>query len=426
MATIDTTTGPLRVEHRDGLTHARGVPYATAERFRPPRPAPRSATVRDATVRGPACPQDPSRLDNVNGPIIDQLEQREDCLVLSVTAPIEAAGLPVMVWFHGGAYLSGGGEAPKYDPDDLAREGVVVVNVTYRLGVLGYLTPAGAGADNLGLLDQIAALFWVRDNIAAFGGDPETVTVFGQSAGGDSVLALIAAPSAKGLFHRAIVQSAPTGARSDRTAMTQAMRAALTGHLDSDPLTASTDQILAAQRHAIAVAQKFGVVSGLPFGPIYGLDPLPITLHQALAEAAPRVELLIGYTRDDAAPFVAMDPRAGAFAELGPLGRRIERFVARRITAKVFGDATTELARNWNDVGGDVATFRFDWQPPDAPFGACHCLELPLLFNGDWSDAPMLAGHPVPTSLAAEVRRTWADFARRGTEALPTRTLRFH
>ncbi|MGV9673912.1 carboxylesterase family protein [Nocardia sp. NPDC003482] len=426
MTTIDTTAGSVRVHRVGGLTHARGVRYASAQRFGAPQPLPRSPAVLDATTRGPACPQDPSRLDNVNGPIVDELQQSEDCLVLSVTAPDDAAGLPVMVWFHGGAYMSGGGEAPKYDPDDLAREGVVVVNVTYRLGVLGYLTPTGTGVDNLGLLDQIAALHWVRDNIAAFGGDPASVTVFGQSAGADSVLALIAAPTARGLFRRAIAQSAPTGARTERTAMTQAMREAFDRHLDADPLTASVGEILAAQRHAVTAAQSFKVVSGLPFGPIYGIDPLPVSLYDALAEAAPHIELMIGYTKDDAVPFVAMDPRAAKLAKLGLVGRLVERIIAKRATAGLFGDSAAELAKLWTSFGGHVATFRFDWQPEGAPFGACHCMDLPLLFNGDWSDAPMLAGHRVPAPLAAQVRRTWADFARYGTGGLPTRTLRFH
>jgi para-nitrobenzyl esterase len=191
MKTVNTTSGALMVES-NGLMHARGVPYTTS-RFQRPEPVSTPEERRDETARGPACPQDPSRLDMVNGPVVDDLQQREDCLVLSVTAPIGAESLPVMVWFHGGAYLSGGGEAPKYDPDDLAREGVVVVNVTYRLGIFGYLAPVGTGADNLGLLDQLMALHWIRENIAGFGGNPDATTVFGQSAGGDSILSLLAA-----------------------------------------------------------------------------------------------------------------------------------------------------------------------------------------------------------------------------------------
>lgn len=174
------------------MLHARGIRYARAARFAAPQPIAPWSDILEATGRGPVCPQLPSRLEWVTGPVVDGLAMSEDCQVISVTAPSDAHGLPVMVWFHGGAYLSGGGEAPKYDADELARRGrVVVVRVSYRLGVLGYLSPSGV--DNLGLRDQICALQWVHDNIGTFGGDPDRVTIFGQSAGADSVFSLMLA-----------------------------------------------------------------------------------------------------------------------------------------------------------------------------------------------------------------------------------------
>ena len=209
--------GPVVVDNDGVLVRARGIPYATAERFAAPVPVPDFQTPVNATVRGPACPQNESRLKFLNGRVAEDLAGSEACLVVSVTAPALADGLPVMVWLHGGAYQTGGGEAPKYDPDALVREGnVVVVNVTYRLGVFGYLVPDGAGVTNAGLRDQIAALKWVQRNIAAFGGDPSNVTVFGQSAGADSVVCLLVADGTEGLFHRAIMQSAPLGLRFGR------------------------------------------------------------------------------------------------------------------------------------------------------------------------------------------------------------------
>jgi para-nitrobenzyl esterase len=370
-------------------------------------------------------PQDPSRLAAVIGSVGSELDQQEDCLVLSVTAPVPATGLPVMAWLHGGAYVSGGGEAEKYDPDDLAREGVVVVNVTYRLGVFGYLAPAVSGHDNLGLWDQIEALRWIKDNITAFGGDPARVTVFGQSAGADSVVALMASAPARGLFHRAIVQSAPLGLRRDREAMTATMGEALAEHLPADPSTASTEQVLAAQRHVVASAQRYGALGGMPFAPMAGREPLPADIGSALAEAATRIDLLIGSTRDDAAPFVAMSPHARRLARWGGCGRGLQRQIARRVTATIFSGPVEHVATLWAGAGGQVATYRFDWSPPGNRLGACHCIELPFLFSGNWADAPMLAGHPVPADLAAQVRRTWTVFARSGVAALGNRTLRF-
>ncbi|WP_223165795.1 carboxylesterase family protein [Lentzea indica] len=212
---INTTAGTLEPEVSEGLVRARGVRYATASRFAEPEPYTWHG-VLDATRRGPACPQPPSSLVSVVGSSVEGLVFDEHCQVLSVTAPVGAADLPVMVWFHGGAYVTGSGESTKYDASLLASEGVVVVSVSYRLGVFGYLR------DNLGLLDQLVALRWVRDNIAAFGGDPANVTAFGQSAGADSVYALMVATD-EVLFHRAILQSAPLGARGpERADMTSA------------------------------------------------------------------------------------------------------------------------------------------------------------------------------------------------------------
>jgi para-nitrobenzyl esterase len=341
----------------------------------------------------------------------------EDCQVLSVTAPTDADRLPVMVWFHGGAYLSGSGEAPKCDADDLARTGrVVVVRVSSRLGVLGYLSPSGV--DNLGLRDQILALHWVRDNIATFGGDPERVTVFGQSAGGDSVFALMLCEQTTGLFHRAIMQSAPLGVRDGRDAMTAAMRAAAEA--------AATGEVLDAQTAAVAAAARYGLIGRLPFGPIMGLDPLPSAADAdaRLADVARRVELLIGYTRDDGAPFVALDPRAARLRRFGPPGRAVGRAAVAALTQRVFGRPARRLAKAWREYGGRSATFRVDWSP--GPWGACHCIELPLLFDTPpWSDAPMLGGRPVDARLAAAVRRNWSGFAHHGVAGLDSATMHF-
>ena len=151
--------GPLLVDDDGILVKAHAIPYATAERFAAPVPAPRHSDVRDATRRGPVCPQLPSRLDFVNGPVVDGLASSEQCQVLSVTAPCDAQGFPVMVWFHGGAYMSGSGEGIISDPDALVREGrVVVVTVSYRLGIFGYLNPHADGEENLGLRDQITGV----------------------------------------------------------------------------------------------------------------------------------------------------------------------------------------------------------------------------------------------------------------------------
>ncbi len=414
---LDPPAGPLLAEDDGALLHVRGIRYARAARFAAPQPIAPWLDVLDTTTRGPVCPQLPSRLEWVTGPVVDGLAMSEDCQVLSVTAPSDANGLPVMVWLHGGAYVSGGGEAPKYDADELARGGrVVVVRVSYRLGVFGYLSPSGV--DNLGLRDQILALQWVHDNIGAFGGDPDRVTVFGQSAGADSVLSLMLCGQTTGLFQRAIMQSAPLGVRDGRDAMTAAMRSAA-----SAP---TTGQLLDAQTAAAAAAARFGLIGRLPFGPIMGLDPLPAAsdADDRLADAARRIELLVGYTRNDGAPFVVMDPRIARLKRLGPLGGAVERAAAAALTRRVFSMPARRLADAWRGHGGRAATFRVDWSP--AGMGACHCIELPLLFDaGPWADAPMLGGDPVDDRLAETMRRNWSGFAHHGIDGLDSPALRF-
>jgi para-nitrobenzyl esterase len=423
---LDASCGPLLVEDDGLLVNARGIVYATAERFAAPVLIPHHSDVHDATRRGAACPQLPSRLEFVTGPVIDELARSEACQVLSITAPSNAHKLPVMVWFHGGAYMSGSGEAPKYDPDLLAAEGrVVVVRVTYRLGIFGYLNPSADGDDNLGLRDQIVALRWVQQHIAAFGGDPSRVTIFGQSAGGDSVLAVILSDGTTGLFHRAILQSAPLGLRSGREAMTAAMREAAADAVgDVAPADAGVETLLTAQTAAVTAARPFGLAGGLPFAPIAGVEPLPATgdTSRRFAEKASQVEILVGYTRNDAGPFLAMNPHTRKLQRVG-----LTRPAGAVMTRRIFGQPAHELARAWTSNGGHAGTYRVDWSPPGAPLRACHCIELPLLFSADrWADAPMLGStsNAVDADLARRVRGYWSSFAHDGVSALGSSSLR--
>ncbi|MEU7480885.1 carboxylesterase family protein [Lentzea sp. NPDC042327] len=375
----------------EGLVRARAIRYATAARFAAPEPLTWDGVVDD-TRRGPACPQSPSALAAVVGNSVEGLSFDEHCQVLSVTAPADADGLPVMVWFHGGAYVTGSGESAKYDAGLLAAQGVVVVSVSYRLGIFGYLR------DDLGLLDQLAALRWVRDTIAEFGGDPANVTAFGQSAGADSVYALLLTDT-EGLFQRAILQSAPLGTRSpDRPAMTAALREHVSASVDAG--TPVADVLAAQQRVTAELGPRFTPSGSMPFGPELPGEP-------DLTAVAPRVELLVGHTRDDGSPYVANHPEAWAVA-----------------TELVFAGPARRLAADWAKAGGQAATYDFRWRPEGAPLGACHCMELPFLFDPDaWRGAGMLAGQEPDPALAAVVRRTWTDFARKGIDALPSREL---
>ena len=194
-----------------------GIPYALppvgSRRWRPPVPMPTWKGVYEATRFGPACYQ--PAIDSSSIYAWKGMPMNENCLSLNIWVPAKAAGAPVLVWIHGGALVTGSGADPLYDGTALAKSGLVVVSINYRLGVLGYLAHPGLSAEspqgisgNYGLLDQIAALQWVKDNIAAFGGNPANVTIAGESAGAFSVMYLMASPPARGLFTKAISQSA--------------------------------------------------------------------------------------------------------------------------------------------------------------------------------------------------------------------------
>src|SRR5690606_29511199 len=208
--------GPVIGREADGVVSFKGLPYAAPpvgeRRWRPPAPPEPWSTPRDAGSLGAICIQPPANGDNGVGP----LPMSEDCLTLNVWAPAEAEEpLPVVFWIHGGGLNNGSGTAALYDGTRLAKRGVVVVTINYRLGRLGFFDHPALAAEraadepaaNYGMMDVVAALRWVRGNAAAFGGDPDNVTIFGESAGGALVTRLMISPEARGLFHRAVVQS---------------------------------------------------------------------------------------------------------------------------------------------------------------------------------------------------------------------------
>ncbi|MEV6904842.1 carboxylesterase family protein [Amycolatopsis sp. NPDC051372] len=419
-----TADGVLRGRVEDGLTVFRGVRYATCERFGPPRTVPAWSGERDATVDGPIAPQRPSRLEPVMG-APEHHEQGEDCLNLTITTPgADDHARPVLVWFHGGAWISGAGSWKWYGGHRLAREGdVVVVSVSYRLGVLGYLRAPGISEGNLGLADQLAALRWVRENIAAFGGDPDAVTVAGQSAGGHTVQSLLGMPAAENLFRRAILQSSP---RFDLTSARTAQRAAqrFLTRLGEDPRAASVPDILDAQSEvARAAAGRFGLKIASPFSPVAGVGPLPDEANwtTCLVNRAPTLDVIVGTTAREMSAFYTLNPALRSLRRVPAVGPMIVNTWERLASDAVFNRPTRRLAARLNDSGARVWAYRFDYAAPASPFGAAHCIELPFLFgtDADWATAPMLAGadpNDIET-LGRHLRAAWLGFIRTGTPA---------
>ncbi len=416
---VDAACGPVLASTDGGVVRASGIPYAWARRFEPPTPFPPWEAPLLTAEDAPASPQPTSRLlERMLGPGYVAERQDEHCQRLSVTAPAPSAArlLPVMVWIHGGSYTSGSGDAPLTDPAALVIEQqIVVVTVTYRLGILGYL---GDGADrpaNLGLLDQVMALRWVRDNIRAFGGDPEAVTVFGQSAGGDAVAHLIALEEAPRLFRRAIIQSAPPRS-PDRQRIADAMAAATTELRADTPLP----EVLQAQAVAQRAAAGFGLAASMPFGVQYGQDPLPSweACWSTWARNASAIDLLIGCTIDEARFFLPTIPTLDRLTRLPLIGPALRWVVSRSLTRTLYGSPARQFARAHATAGGHGYTYRLEWPGRNGPHGAAHTVDLALLFSTpeEWLSGELLRGIDPEDlrSAGATLRQLWADFARTG------------
>ncbi|MBK7722144.1 MAG: carboxylesterase/lipase family protein [Austwickia sp.] len=411
--------GPVLSWQDGDVLRATGIPYATAGRFEPARPALDWDLPYHATSWAPACPQVPSDfLEKVCGASLARLTQDENCLNLSLILPPDVHpgdDLPVMVWIHGGSYTYFAGDVAMMDSAALVREQrVIVVSVTYRLGLFGYL---GDGADrpaNLGLLDQIEALRWVQRNIAAFGGDPGNVTAFGQSAGGDAIAHLMATDGVAGLFRRAIIQSAPLGIRRGRAAMTEAMLAEAAGITAQTP----TQQVVDAQLEIAKAAAPFGLLAAMPFGTQYGYHPLPSEdeIEAAWDAHAPDVEVLIGYTAQEARLFIPRMPQLQRVARVPILGTLACRAIAAVVTKRAYARACDEFAERHAKAGGRAYRYVISWAAPGNEFGAAHTIDLPLLFGDEstWREAELVAG-ATWSEIEAQGRRVrgvWADFAR--------------
>jgi para-nitrobenzyl esterase len=437
----------------------RALPYAApprgSRRFTPPAPPPPWEGVRDATRRGSIAPQTASRVDAAMGPIT--AAQDEDCLTLTVwTAVDNGANAPVMVWLHGGAFITGAGSLPWYDGGNLAAQhGVVVVGVNYRLGALGFLSVPDILPGNLGILDQIAALRWVQENIETFGGNPDNVTVMGQSGGAHNITSFLAIGGTENLFRRAVLQSAPFSVTLlDREEA--AWRAGVfLGHLGLDPQNrnlmehlrdCSVEQILAAQvRTAIDLSAMDKGDLRPPFLPTngapHGFPGSELTTRAAANAATRGIAVLIGWTREEANLFLGSNPKLAAMeeAELANRAANIcgpaaDSMIAVARAARpaatpvqVFADLMTEvhfaaptiaMARRIAQAGGRVFLYRFDWQSPSPALGACHCLEIPFVLGTwrAWTNAAILAGADelAIQKLSADMRRRWTRFAATG------------
>ena len=459
---VRTNAGMVRGRREHGLAVFRGIPFAAPPvgdaRFAAPQPVRPWQGVREAVAFGPPPPQDPS-LFQAGGDRTDQSAPAADdtWLTVNVWTPDPSARRPVMVWFHGGGYQMG--SADTYDAHEIARAGdLVVVTFNYRVGLEGFARIEGAPA-NRGLLDQVGALRWVRENIAGFGGDPDQVTVFGESAGAGSIAALMVMPSARGLFRRAIVQSVPGTFFSDPLARDIAatlaaevgLRPTVEDLAGVDPGELSYAGAMLTAR-MIEFADRWGTVAYEgPFAPVVDGEVLPAAPWQALAAGAGRdIELIAGHTRDEYRLLMLMTGQLGmiddeqasfALRAFGP-GAESERAyreaypeaMAEELYTLVRSDAlfrmpSLHLAEAQIAGGGRAYVFDLTWSAPGAGgiLGACHGLDLPLLFgNSGTSISPLLLGPTPPPeadALGRSFRAAWTAFATTGDPGWPEYTL---
>lgn len=452
--TLETTHGPVRGERLARHLRFRGIPFAAPPvgvlRFAAPQPPTPWQDVRDASAYGDSAIQPKSPLPGMTvGP------QSEDCLSLNVFTPAaDDARRPVLFWIHGGGFVTGGSSQALYEGRALVERGdVVLVTVNYRLGVFGYLDlPELDGATaNAGQLDQIAALCFVRDNIERFGGDPQNVTIFGESAGGMAVSALLAMPAARGLFHKAIAQSGAAAATLDRDTAAQIAdtwlrqlgltRATAAGLRDKAP-----DELLAAQ--LATTAEQRHARTFLVHAPVIDGHTLPIhPLHAVREGTAADIPFMTGTTRDEwrlfEMPSLMKDlDAAGIVKRLSPHlpeGADVERLVALYAEARgenparsddakaiyhalqtdrLFRVPATQLADAQSIHQPATFLYRFDWTSPSrrGELGACHAIELPFVFGT--LDAPGMdrfsGSGPEAERLGERVMDAWIAFARDG------------
>ena len=452
-----TANGTVRGSTKNDVHAFKGIPYGSStsgsNRFMPPQKPQSWASVRDTLRFGSSSPQ-PSggmgRLMSIVGEGQPEPES-EDCLYLNVWTPAIADGRkrPVMFWCHGGGYTMGSGSAAFYNGTNLARRGdVVVVTVNHRLGPLGYLylgELAGeefASSGNVGMLDLVAALEWVRDNIEAFGGDPNNVTIFGESGGGSKVSVLMAMPSAAGLFHKAIVQSGPGLRMASREVGTERAEKLLKA-LEIAPKDVHKLQDIPVEQifEANAKVNRNGLMG---WGPVVDGQALPRHPFDPDAPAiSANVPLIIGTNKDEATLFLlsdtdfatlddaglrtrvkalagsATDSLIAAYHHVHPQASPADLFAAISSDRMMRLNSITQAERKYAQGAAPVYMYQFTWETPilNGFLKSCHALEIPFVFDTLASAVRFTGDSPERVELAEKMSGAWLAFAHKGVPA---------
>jgi para-nitrobenzyl esterase len=443
--TVDLQQGQLVGVHEGDLEVFRGIPYAGAPsgegRWKTPSPPPNWSGVRDATAFGPSCiqPAVPERSLYYDPP----LQTSEDCLTLNIWTQVRSAKAPVIVWIHGGSLRIGGSAQSMYDGSEFAGRGVVFVSLNYRLGALGWLAHPGLNAEspdgisgNYGLLDQVAALEWVRDNISAFGGDPANVTVMGESAGALSLTYLLTSPKADGLFQKAIIQS--PNSRNFPELGEAAYGAKPAEEIGASSLSAMGFASIEVAREATAqeITDKAGQAGFIPQGTIDG-DVLPSQIIDSFDKGAfAKVPVLAGFNSGEVRsqrlflPRKPNDYEAAIVARYGELsndvlalypGSDVDASMLAALRDGIYGWATERIVRKETEANQPAFMYVFDHCYPSAEKAdlcAFHASELPFVF-GALDPDQLSPNWPVPDgehdqTISSTLLDYWTSFAATG------------
>jgi para-nitrobenzyl esterase len=463
VAVTNTESGKVRGYIHKGIYTYKGIPYAEAKRFELPQKPKNWSGIRSSMEYGPVAP-----LPTPTTSVMDESEfvfnhdwgfTNEDCMRINVWTPGISDGKkrPVMFWIHGGGFTTGSSqELPSYDGENLAKKGdVVVVSINHRLNILGYLDLSAYGkkykkSANLSVLDMKAALEWVKTNIENFGGDPNNVTIFGQSGGGAKVNTLMAMPSASGLFHKAVNQSG-----SFRTAMldketTQAIAAEVIKELSISPENIDEIQNVPFEKLSMAGNKALKTISdqqkkqgkpvigfGLGWGPSIDGEVLPYQLFSNEAfELSKEIPLLLGTTKNEFTVFFGNVPPTSTYEQTyaaikRTYGDKADAYVAAVKKAypdikkpsemldidMMFRPGAVTQANGKSALGAaNTYMYMFDWQSPimDGKYKAVHCMEIPFVFDNIARCEEMTGGFPDAYALASKVSQAWINFAKNG------------
>ena len=416
----DCKAGSFKGFSESGCINFRGIRYATSERYHKPVPYVYPEGTHECIEPSPYCIQNEARIEGrLLGIYYSQQKQVESCQFLSVAVPEDAekdSKLPVMVWYHGGAYKNGGCENDIYDRCLLASEqNVIVVGVNYRLGITGLVRDENGELSNNGLLDAIEGLKWVKENISSFGGNDDNITIIGQSAGADIVRSMLISDDLDGLFVRGILQRPPIGSMPNR----QDMDRWVLDELNSHPIDIPADELLKVEEYILKNNKEKSYAKEMVFAPHYGIYPLPKEeeLSDRIRIAASKYPILIGSNSREVIAYVAGDDKMIRLWKIWPLRPIIMKKV-NEATQGIFRVPTRRFAEEYASYGGTVYHYDFHWAE-DTSIGSCHGSELPLLFGPKGYLGSLEQRIGIDSSVIGEMgrpfREIWAGFARDGS-----------